>query len=411
MTDIAGRGLRRLPEGTGPIGAGFRLQPGAIGDWWHTVDRWLLGGVVVLIATGLVLGLAASPPLAEKNGLWTFHYVVRHVVFAVVGLGVIVVVSAMPISWLRRGGVLAFLACLGAVAALPWFGTDFGKGAVRWFSLGFMSVQPSEFLKPAFVIAAAWVMAGSFERGGPPGRVIAGFFATAIAAMLALQPDFGQAMLLLAIWASMLFVSGAPMVLLIGLGGAVAAAGAVAYLNSEHVARRIDVYFQPDVDPFTQLAYAESAIREGGLLGVGPAQGSVKQTLPDAHTDFIIAVAAEEFGLVLTLALIGCFLLLTLRALSRLLQERCMFTRLAGTGLAVAFGLQAFVNMGVAIRFLPPKGMTLPFISYGGSSMMAAALGFGVLLALTRARPQDPAAMLRARLDGAGEDGRARGAG
>ncbi|MEM6942749.1 MAG: putative peptidoglycan glycosyltransferase FtsW [Pseudomonadota bacterium] len=370
-----------------------------VADWWHSVDRWLLGTVMLLVATGLVLGLAASPPLAEKNGLWTYHYVFRQAVFAAVGIGVVVAVSTLPVIWLRRGGVLAFLACLGAIAALPWLGTDFGKGAVRWFSLGFMSVQPSEFLKPAFVIAAAWVMAGSFERGGPPGRVISGLFATAIAGMLALQPDFGQAMLVLAVWAAMLFVSGAPMVLLVGLAGAVSVAGVVAYANSEHVARRIDGYFQPEVDPHTQLAYAEAAIREGSLLGVGPAQGSVKWTLPDAHTDFIIAVAAEEFGLVLTLAIIGCFLFVTLRALARLLEERCMFTRLAGTGLAVAFGLQAFVNLAVAIRLLPAKGMTLPFISYGGSSMLAAALAMGVLLALTRSRPQDPASMLRAQIE------------
>ncbi|MEL6575778.1 MAG: putative peptidoglycan glycosyltransferase FtsW [Pseudomonadota bacterium] len=401
MTDIAARTARVAPgDGLGSAAAeGLRLNAAFVADWWHTIDRWLLGIVLVLVATGLVLGLAASPPLAEKNGLWTYHYVVRQAVFAAMGLGIVVAVSAMPVVWLRRGGVLAFLACLAALCALPWFGTDFGKGAVRWFSLGFMSVQPAEFLKPAFVVAAAWVMAGSFERGGPPGRVITGVFATFIAGVLALQPDFGQAMLLLAVWASMLFVSGAPMVLLVGLGGAVSVAGLVAYANSEHVARRIDGYFQSEVDPHTQLAYAEAAIREGSLLGVGPAQGSVKWTLPDAHTDFIIAVAAEEFGLVLTLAIIGCFLFITLRALSRLLEERCMFARLAGTGLAVAFGLQAFVNLAVAIRLLPAKGMTLPFISYGGSSMMAAAVAMGVLLALTRTRPQDPASMLRAELE------------
>ncbi|MEO1274822.1 MAG: putative peptidoglycan glycosyltransferase FtsW [Pseudomonadota bacterium] len=369
----------------------------AVADWWHSIDRWLLGAVLVLMATGLVLGLAASPPLAEKNGLWTYHYVVRQTVFTLLGLGILVGVSAMPLKWLRRGGILACLAAMAAVAALPWLGTDFGKGAVRWYSLGFMSVQPSEFLKPAFILFAAWLMAGSFERGGPPGRVLSGFFAISIAAMLALQPDFGQAMLILAVWAGMLFVSGAPMILLGGLGFGVAAAGSVAYLNSEHVARRIDGFLAAEVDPNTQLAYAESAIREGALLGVGPAAGSVKWTLPDAHTDFIIAVAAEEFGLVLTLAIIAAYLFITLRALMRLLEERAMFVRLAGMGLATVFGLQAFINLSVAIRLVPAKGMTLPFVSYGGSSMVAAALAMGALLALTRLRPQDPAAMLRAR--------------
>ncbi|MEO1472012.1 MAG: FtsW/RodA/SpoVE family cell cycle protein, partial [Pseudomonadota bacterium] len=193
----------------------------AVSDWWHGIDRWLLGAVVLLVATGLVLGLAASVPLAEKNGLWAYHYVARQAVFAVLGIAIVVGVSALPLRWIRRGGILACLAAIAALAALPSLGTDFGKGAVRWYSLGFMSLQPSEFLKPAFVIASAWLMAGSFDRGGPPGRVLSGLTATVIAAMLALQPDFGQAMLVLAVWAGMLFVSGAPMVWLIALAGAV----------------------------------------------------------------------------------------------------------------------------------------------------------------------------------------------
>jgi len=394
MTDLAGRGVA---AGAGAEEAALAPTPARrVADWWHAIDRWLLGVVAVLVATGLVLGLAASPPLAEKNGLWTYHYVVRQAVFAAVALGVVVAVSAMPLAWIRRGGIVAFLCAMAAVAALPWLGTDFGKGATRWYSLGFMSVQPSEFLKPAFVIFSAWLMAGSFDRGGPPGRLLSGLAAVAIAATLAMQPDFGQAMLVLAVWAGMLFVSGAPMAPLLALGAGVAAAGAVAYLESAHVARRIDGYLAAEVDPNTQLAYAEAAIREGALTGVGPAQGSVKWTLPDAHTDFIVAVAAEEFGLVATLALIAGYLFATVRALSRLLDERAMFVRLAGTGLATAFGLQAFINMAVAVRLLPAKGMTLPFVSYGGSSMMAAALAMGALIALTRQRPHDPAAALRA---------------
>ena len=400
MTEIAhrapGEGQGGFAFGLGAMGRGTRPGSTRLGDWWHTVDRWTLGALGVLMALGLVLGLAASVPLAEKNGLWGYHYVVRQSVFALMAAGAIVVISAMDVKHVRRGGILLFLASAAAVAMLPAWGTDFGKGATRWFSLGFFALQPSEFLKPAFVVAAAWVMAGSFERGGPPGRVISGMVAAGLAAMLALQPDFGQAMLLLAVWAAMLFVSGAPMVLLVGLAGAVAAAGTVAYLESSHFRGRINGYLEAELDPNTQLAYAESAIREGRLLGVGPAQGSVKWTLPDAHTDFIIAVAAEEFGLILTVFVIALFLVVTLRSLARLLEERDMFIRLAGTGLAVLFGLQAFINVSVAIRLLPAKGMTLPFVSYGGSSMLAAALTMGALLALTRERPQDPAADLRA---------------
>ena len=375
--------------------AALRGDGTVLADWWHTVDRWSVAAVGLLFVLGIVLGLAASPPLAEKNGLWTYHYVIRHLIFAVLAIVLIVAASMAQIRHVRRGAILLFLLFWAGTALLPWLGTDFGKGATRWYSLGFASLQPSEFLKPGFIVAAAWLMAGAAERNGPPGRVISGFVAVAIAAMLALQPDFGQAMLLLAVWATMLFVSGAPLILLLGLGAAVGVAGSVAYFNSSHFAGRINGYLADEVAANTQLAYAQSAIREGGLYGVGAAQGSVKWTLPDAHTDFIIAVAAEEFGLILTLVIIAIYLFLVVRAMTRLLEERDVFIRLAGTGLAAALGLQAFINMSVAIRLLPAKGMTLPFISYGGSSMVAAALAMGALLALTRIRPQDPAASLR----------------
>ncbi|MEM9098611.1 MAG: putative peptidoglycan glycosyltransferase FtsW [Pseudomonadota bacterium] len=378
MTELAFRNL------------GSRQKDSSVlGDWWHSVDKWALGAVLALMGIGLMLALAASPPLAHKNGLWTYHYVARHVVFAGLGLGVLAAISMCTIKTVRRLGVLLFLGFWLATALLPILGTDFGKGAYRWYSLGFFSLQPSEFLKTGFVIAMAWIMAGSFDKKGPPGMTISAVVALMIAVMLALQPDFGQAMLVLGVWATMIFVAGAPVWILLGLGAFICVGGWFAYHNSEHVARRIDGYWAESLDPNTQLAYAQSAIREGGLFGVGAAQGQVKWTLPDAHTDFIIAVAAEEFGLVFTVALIGLFLFIVLRALSRLTEERDVFVRLAGTGLAVLFGMQAFVNLSVAIRLLPAKGMTLPFISYGGSSMMAAALAMGALLALTRSRAHD----------------------
>jgi cell division protein FtsW len=367
-----------------------RPEGSVIGNWWHSVDRWTLGAVLALFAVGAVLGLAASPPLAEKNGLWTYHYVVRQAVFAAVGLGIIAVLSMMSTIAIRRLGVLLFLGTFAACAALPWFGTDFGKGAVRWYSLGFIGLQPSEFLKPAFAITAAWLMTGAAERGGPPGRTVSALLAAAVAGLLVIQPDFGQAMLVLSVWAAMLFASGAPVLLLIVFAAAIGIGGAVAYTESEHVARRIDGYLAEGVDPHSQLAYAQSAISEGGFFGVGAAQGQVKWALPDAHTDFIIAVAAEEFGLLLTLGIVGLYLFVTLRSLARLIDERKVFVRLAGTGLAVLFGLQAFVNVSVAVRLLPAKGMTLPFISYGGSSMLAAAIVMGALLALTRTRAHAP---------------------
>ncbi len=380
MTDLTFRPQAALPS----------ADVSVVSAWWRSVDRWSLGAVFLLVAAGLVLGLAASPPLAEKNGLWQFHYVVRQAAFAVVGLMVLVAMSMASVRRVRRTGVLLFLVFAVLTAALPVLGTDFGKGAVRWLSLGFTSIQPSEFLKPGFVIVCAWLMAGSMQKNGPPGKTMAALLALGICLMLAMQPDFGQATLVFAVWAAMYFAAGAPILLLLSVGGIGAAAGIFAYNNSEHFARRIDKYLATDVDPHTQLAYAQSAISEGGFFGVGVGEGSVKWTLPDAHTDFIIAVAAEEFGLVLTVLLIGIFLYLTIRALIRLVDERDPFVRLAGTGLATLVGLQAFVNLAVAIRLLPAKGMTLPFISYGGSSMIAAALGVGALLALTRTGVHDP---------------------
>lgn len=356
--------------------------------WWRTVDRWTVGAVLALIVVGLVVGMAASAPLAQRLGLTPYYFVIRQAAFAAMGLGLMVAISMQDVRTVRRLAVMGFGASLLVCLALPAIGTDFGKGAIRWISLGVLTVQPSEFLKPAFVGTAAWIMAGTFERKGPPGKFLSFLLAGACAAMLALQPDFGQAALLLASWGVMYFVAGASLPLMLSIAGGVAAAGAFAYENSQHFARRIDGYLASEVDPRTQIGYATNAIQEGGFFGVGVGEGSVKNILPDAHTDFIIAVAAEEYGLVFCVLVIALFLFIPLRAMHRLTEERDPFARLAGAGMAGLIGLQAFVNLGVAIRLLPAKGMTLPFVSYGGSSLLAAGIGMGLLLAMTRKRPQ-----------------------
>jgi cell division protein FtsW len=275
-----------------------------------------------------------------------------------------------------------------ALMMLPFFGTDFGKGAVRWFSFGFASFQPSEFLKPGFVVLAAWFMAAGEEIGGPPGKLYSFFVAVTVVLFLAAQPDFGQAALVLFSWAVMYFIAGAPVVLLTFLAGLTTVGGFVAYNSSEHFARRINGFLSTEIDPRTQIGYATNAIQEGGFFGVGVGEGTVKWSLPDAHTDFIIAVAAEEYGLILVLIIMALYATVVARSLIRLMKERDPFTRLAGAGLACAFGVQAFINMGVAVRLLPAKGMTLPFVSYGGSSVIASGIALGMLLALTRTRPQ-----------------------
>jgi len=370
--------------GAAPAKPGEPILP----EWWRTIDRWSLAAIVALFLVGTLLGLAASPPLAVRNGLDPFHYVWRQAAFGGLALVLLLVVSMMSPVRLRRAGVVVFAVSVVALALLPFFGTDFGKGAVRWYSLRIVSVQPSEFLKPSFAIFAAWLMAASYDIKGPPGKSMSFIVAVALTAVLALQPDFGQAGLIIATWGLMYFAAGAPVFLLGTVGAGVLGAGWFAYENSEHVARRIDGFLSAEVDPLTQIGYATNAIQEGGILGVGIGNGSVKWTLPDAHTDFIIAVAAEEFGLILCVLVMALYLTIVVRSLLRLVRERDPFIRLCGTGLAVLLGMQAMINIGVAVRLLPAKGMTLPLISYGGSSLIAAGLGLGVLLAMTRKRPQ-----------------------
>jgi cell division protein FtsW len=376
--------MTEMAHGAHSLRAGDPVLP----RWWRTVDRWSIAAVFGLFGIGLLLALAASVPLAERNNLPRFHYVERQMLFGGLGLAAMIVVSMLGPRTIRRLGVLGFLGALAALALLPVFGTDFGKGAVRWFSLGFASVQPSEFLKPVFVILAAWLMAAGQEPGGPPGRAISFAFLVAVVGLLAIQPDFGQAALILFTWGVIYFVAGASMLPMLGIGGLALAGGFAAYSAFEHFARRIHGFLAAEVDPRTQLGYAATAIQQGGFFGTGLGEGQVKWLLPDAHTDFIIAVAAEEYGLVLVLVIIALYAVVVIRALLRLLRERDAFARLAGVGLACIFGAQAMINMAVAVRLVPAKGMTLPFVSYGGSSLIAAGITIGALLALTRMRPQ-----------------------
>ena len=376
--------MTEMVHGTGRAHAGEAVLP----RWWRSVDKWTITCVVMLFGVGLLLGLAASPPLAARNGLPPFHYVERQAVFGAAALVAMLTVSMMSPVLVRRIGVVGFVAGLVALALLPVLGTDFGKGAVRWYSLGVGSLQPSEFVKPCFVVLAAWLLAAAQEVAGPPGRSISLAAALVVVGLLAVQPDFGQAALVLFGWGVMYFVAGAPIALLLALAVAAVGAGALAYNASEHFARRIDGFLAPDLDPRTQLGFATNAIQEGGFFGVGVGEGQVKWSLPDAHTDFIIAVAAEEYGLVLVLVVLALYATIVVRALWRLMRERDPFIRLAGAGLVTMFGAQAMINMGVAVRLLPAKGMTLPFVSYGGSSLIAGGLLMGMLLAFTRARPQ-----------------------
>lgn len=385
--------MTEMVYGTAPM----RVVEPVIPKWWRTIDRVTLTCVLLLMAVGLLLGLAASPPLASRNGLPPFFYVQRQMFFLVLGVIAMIAVSMCSPERIRRIGVVGFFISLLALMLLPFFGTDFGKGAVRWFSMGFGSFQPSEFLKPMLAVFAAWLMAAGQEPNGPPGRALSLGFTMLVLGLLVIQPDFGQAALIAAGWMVMYFVAGAPMLLLFGFAGIILAGGYMAYNSSEHFARRIDGFLTAEIDPRTQLGFAQNAISEGGFFGTGVGEGRVKWNLPDAHTDFIIAVAAEEYGLILVLFIIGLYATILMRSLFRLMRERDTFIRLAGTGIVVVFSLQAMINMGVAVRLLPSKGMTLPFVSYGGSSLLATGMAIGMLLAFTRNRPQGEIGELLAR--------------
>ncbi|NIY73896.1 cell division protein FtsW [Marivivens donghaensis] len=376
--------MTEMVYGTIPVSTGDPILP----RWWRTIDKFALTCVLSLFGIGILLGLASSPPLAERTGMAPFYYVIKQAQFGMLAMIVMFITSMMSPKLVRRLATLGFGVTFAIIIALPFIGTDFGKGAVRWLSLGGFSVQPSEFLKPGFIVVAAWLMASAHDLGGPPGRMYSAILAATVCLLLALQPDFGQACLVLFAWGVMYFVGGAPMFLLVGVAGLTIGAGMFAYGNSEHFARRIDGFLSADLDPRTQLGFATNAIREGGFFGVGIGEGQVKMNLPDAHTDFIIAVAAEEYGLVLVGCIALLYMTIVIRSLYRLTKERDPFIRLAGTGLACAFGIQAVINMGVAVRLLPAKGMTLPFVSYGGSSVIASGILIGMLLALTRTRSQ-----------------------
>ncbi len=363
-----------------------RRDTSMLGQWWWTVDRWTLLSVTVLIFLGGVMVLAASPPVAERLRLDSFHFVQRHFLFLGPALLVMLAVSVMSPRGVRRIAAIGFvLSLLGMIAALL-VGPEI-KGATRWLSLGGISLQPSEFVKPCFAVVAAWMMAAEKTEDDVPGNLISAGLLLLVLAVLVQQPDLGMSVIVAAIWSLQIFVAGLSLawvavLAVLGVAGAVGA-----YLTIPHVASRIDRFFDKASGDSFQIDRAMDAFGAGGLTGVGPGDGIVKEILPDAHTDFIFAVAGEEFGVAACLLLLGLFAVVTLRGFVRLQQENNLFIALAVTGLLAQFGFQAIVNMGVNVDLLPTKGMTLPFVSYGGSSLMALALGMGMILSLTRDRP------------------------
>lgn len=362
-----------------------RTDTSILGRWWWTVDRWTVAALFLLVGIGILLTMAASPAVADRIGADSFHFIRRQFIFLAPALVVMIAVSLLTPRQIRRIGVIGFGGALLMLMAVLFIGPEV-KGATRWINIIGVSIQPSEFTKPTFAIVSAWMFAESRINPGFPGKAIATGLFLLTAFLLLRQPDVGQTIILSSIWAAQFFVAGLPMLLVIGLVlmGACSAVGA--YFAFSHVQARVDRFLDPSSGDAYQVVTALNAFKNGGIFGRGPGEGRVKLVLPDAHTDFILAVAGEEFGVALCLVIVALFAFIVLRGFSRLMKEDNMFVVLATTGLLVQFGLQAIINMASTLRLMPTKGMTLPFISYGGSSMLALALGMGMVLALTRTR-------------------------
>ncbi|AVO43687.1 putative lipid II flippase FtsW [Phreatobacter cathodiphilus] len=364
-----------------------RAERTAFGEWWWTVDRLLLSALFGLMLAGIVLSLAASPAVAHRIGLDTFHFVNRQVLFLVPAAIVLIATSFLSPYWIRRLAFVAFLGALVLVVATLFVGAEI-KGARRWLNFAGIGLQPSEFLKPAFVVLAAWLFAESAKRPEMPANLLAMLLLGATVTPLILQPDVGQTSLIIAVWAALFFMAGMRWLWVFGLAGVGAAGIAAAYFTFPHVRRRIDKFMEPGTSDTFQVDVAIDAFQQGGWFGKGPGEGTVKRIIPDSHTDFIFAVAAEEFGAVLCLVIIALFAFVVLRSLNHALKDEDPFCRFAVAGLAMLFGLQSCINLMVNLHLIPPKGMTLPFVSYGGSSLIALAFGMGMLIALTRRRPR-----------------------
>lgn len=373
-----------------------RADQSQLARWWFTVDHALLMAIVTLVVAGIVLSLAASPAVALKKGLPTYYFVKRQMIFGGLGLFIMAAVSLLPPAGIRRLALVLLAASLAGLVAVQLVGAEI-NGARRWISIAGHSVQPSEFAKPAFVVLSAWLFAEAQRRPDMPALPMAILLLVVLASLLLIQPDVGQTMLICAAWGVLYFAAGQPIAGAAVLGAVATGALVGAYFTLDYIRMRFDRFFQGLPSDNSQIGRAIQSFGEGGFLGRGPGEGVVKTVLPDAHSDFIFAVVAEEYGVLACLVLLGLFAFIVMRAIAKVDREADLSIRLAVIGLAVIFGLQALTNMAVNVGLLPAKGMTLPFISAGGSSTLAVSVTLGMVLALTRRRA-DPMHLKKPRL-------------
>ncbi|MHB2264317.1 putative lipid II flippase FtsW [Aliihoeflea sp. PC F10.4] len=363
-----------------------RVDRSPVAQWWWTIDRWFLAAFLALMVLGVVLSFAASPAVAERIGLSSFHFVTRQIIFMIPAVGVMIGVSFLSPRMVRRLALVMLLASLAAMVMVLFVGAEI-KGSRRWLHIGTMSFQPSEYMKPAFVVICAWLFAERARSNAIPGNLFAMMLLGVVLALLVAQPDLGQSILVVATWGVMFFLAGLPWIWIAILGGLAMTLGLGAYTSFDHVRGRIDRFLTGEGDTY-QVDMGHEAMVRGGWFGQGPGEGSVKRILPDSHTDFVFAVAAEEFGLILCLIIAGLFAFVVLRGIAKASRQPDDFSRFAISGLVALFGFQSIINMGVNLQLLPTKGMTLPFISYGGSSLVAIAISMGMVLALSRRKPE-----------------------
>jgi cell division protein FtsW len=364
-----------------------RAQRTPFGEWWWTVDRLTLAAIGALMLAGIVLSLAASPPVAARLGLDPFFFVNRHIIYVLPSIAVMLSVSFLSPRQIRRLSLMIFFVSLVMVSATPYFGPEI-KGARRWLVLLGVNIQPSEFLKPAFVIIVSWLFGESAKRPDMPANTFSLLLLLTVIALLVVQPDFGQTMLIAVVWSALFFMAGMRLVWVAGIAGLAGIGLLSAYYSVPHVARRIQRFLDPASGDTFNIDIATESFMRGGWFGKGPGEGTVKRILPESHTDFVFAVAAEEFGVVLCLALVALFAFVVIRMLIRAMRNDDPFARFAAAGLTILFATQSAINMAVNLHLMPAKGMTLPFISYGGSSMLSVAYAMGMLLALTREQPR-----------------------
>jgi cell division protein FtsW len=364
-----------------------RSDRSPLGMWWWTTDHWLLGGVAILMVIGVLLSFASSPAAAARMNIGDpFHFAVRQCVFGAGAAVILLTTSMLSPKGVRRISFIIYLAAIAVMIALPFLGHN-AKGATRWLEFGGFSLQPSEFMKPALLVLVSWMFAEAQKGEGVPGVSIAfGLYLVAIALLL-IQPDVGQTVLITVAFGAAFWMAGVPLTWIMGLGVTAIAGLCSTYFLFDHVHARVNKFLSPEKADTHQITRAAEAIANGGLFGRGPGEGVMKRHVPDLHTDFIYSVAAEEYGLIFSLFLIALFAFVVTRGLYKSLRLADPFEQVASAALFVLVGQQAIINIAVNLNLIPTKGMTLPFISYGGSSMLAMGLTLGMALALTRRRP------------------------